>query len=306
MRSSVVPFTFPTFALLVTAALIFSGCAHDARTTVSVKEAARVETRIARAPDGLPIAYDIRGEGEPALVFIHCWSCDRTFWREQTDAFAETHKVVTLDVGGHGDSGRARNQWTVASLAADVEAVIDAARLRRVILIGHSMGGPVALATAARMPRRVEAVVAVDTLHDAEMVWPEEARTRIVSAFENDFDEAIEQFVAMLVRHRSDTLVPWITERGKMVDREAAIALMHDFGDLDLPALFSAAGVPIRAINAAPLPPVQPPTAIETNRKYADFDAVLIDDVGHYTQLERPDEFNARLREVLSELIGEQ
>ncbi len=136
--------------------LLIAGCQ-------STHKAGRVVTDIARAPDGLPIVYDVRGGGETSLVFIHCWCCDRAFWREQLDEFADEYRVVALDLGGHGASGAEREPWTVASLAGDVEAVVKQLKLRRVILIGHSMGGPVALLAAGRMPQRVIGVVAVDT-----------------------------------------------------------------------------------------------------------------------------------------------
>ena len=52
----------------------------------------------APAPDGLEIAYEVRSGGDPALVFIHCWSCDREVWRNQVDVFSGDHLVVTLDL----------------------------------------------------------------------------------------------------------------------------------------------------------------------------------------------------------------
>lgn len=302
MRSRISPVTSVRHLVpVLSLALIFAACTHDPRLSGSSEN--RVDTRVAFAPDRVPITWDVRGSGDPALVFIHCWSCDRTFWSEQADVFATEHTVVTLDLPGHGDSGAGRSSWSVTGLAADVEAVVDASGLERVILIGHSMGGPVALAAAARMPGRVEAVVAVDTLHDAEMVWSDEERDQIVGSFDNDFAGAMERFVPMLVHKGADPdLITMMIERGKRVDRKAAVALMRDFSNLDMPGLFSAAGVPIRAINAAPAPPFQPPTAVETNRRYADFEVTLIDEVGHYIQLERPSEFNERLRGVLAEL----
>jgi pimeloyl-ACP methyl ester carboxylesterase len=48
------------------------------------------------------ISYEVRGGGRP-LVFVHGWSCDRTYWREQMDEFAKRHRVVAIDLGGHGD-----------------------------------------------------------------------------------------------------------------------------------------------------------------------------------------------------------
>ena len=62
----------------------------------------------ARADDGVPIAYDVRGQGKVAVVLVHCWACDRSFWKEQVDPLARRYRVVTLDLGGHGASGADR------------------------------------------------------------------------------------------------------------------------------------------------------------------------------------------------------
>lgn len=59
--------------------------------------------------------------------------------------------------------------------------------------------------------------------------------------------------------------------------------------------------MPVRSINSAGGYQFFTPTAVEINRKYADFDAVTIEGVGHYPMLEKPDEFNGRLRDVLKE-----
>ena len=66
---------------------------------------------VAASADGTPIAYEVRGAGEPTLVFVHGWSCDARYWREQVPEFAKRHKVVTLDLAGHGHSGAGRWRW---------------------------------------------------------------------------------------------------------------------------------------------------------------------------------------------------
>src|SRR5690348_10214559 len=58
--------------------------------------------RIAIAPDGIHVQYRVYGKGEPALVFIHGWSCDSNYWREQVPEFAKKYTVVTVDLAGHG------------------------------------------------------------------------------------------------------------------------------------------------------------------------------------------------------------
>src|SRR4030095_15170552 len=115
------------------------------------------------AIDGVPIHYSVQGKGEPALVLIHCWSCDRNLWDNQVPVFAKQYRVVTIDLPGHGESGQERKNWSVESYADDVNTVITKLNLKRVVLIGSSMGGPIAVEATRRMPDRVVAIVPVDT-----------------------------------------------------------------------------------------------------------------------------------------------
>lgn len=107
--------------------------------------------------DGVPIAFTRQGEGPP-LVFVHGWSCDQAYWREQVGHFAGRHTVVTVDVAGHGKSGLERADWTMTSFGGDVAAVLEELDLRDAILIGHSMGGDVI--TAAARQARVNTLLA--------------------------------------------------------------------------------------------------------------------------------------------------
>jgi len=71
-----------------------------------------VDTAI--SADGISIAYEVRGEGELALVFIHGWCCDRSYWNEQLPHFSQKYKVVAIDLAGHGESGLNRKEYTMA------------------------------------------------------------------------------------------------------------------------------------------------------------------------------------------------
>jgi pimeloyl-ACP methyl ester carboxylesterase len=260
---------------------------------------------IAYAPDSVAIAYDVRGQGDPALVFVHCWSCDRTFWHNQVDVFAADHRVVTLDLPGHGESGTNRKSWSITGLAADLQVVIEQLGLEEVILIGHSMGGPISVEAARRMPDRVVGIICVDTLHDLEKRFTAEMMEPFLRQFEADFEGTMRGFfTSMLAAGADSSVTEWIVAKAVAADQEIAIALMRDFPNLDLKRSVSELSIPIRCINAAPRPPAGPPTEIETNRKYGDFDATLIEGVGHFLQLERPEEFNARLRDTLEELVS--
>jgi pimeloyl-ACP methyl ester carboxylesterase len=76
---------------------------------------------------------------------------------------------------------------------------------------------------------------------------------------------------------------------------------MRDLQNQDTTVLLKEAKVPVRCINSAGGFKFHTPTAIDVNKKYADYNAVLIADVGHYPMLEKPEEFNQKLREVLKE-----
>jgi pimeloyl-ACP methyl ester carboxylesterase len=256
-----------------------------------------------RASDGVSISYDVRGAGRTALVFVHCWSCSRSYWRNQLDTFAADYRVVSLDLAGHGASGKERASWSVAGLAGDVQAVVEALGLDRVILIGHSMGGPVSLEAARRMPGKVIGVACVDTLHNAEMAMPAAMAEQIAAKLEADFRGATGAFLGSMFAPGADpAVIDWVKAETAKADPKIAVALFRDFPKIDLRKAFSEAKVPIRCVNAAPRPPQSFPTAVAVNRKYADFDAVIVSGVGHYLQLERPAEVNARLGEIFREL----
>ena len=252
--------------------------------------------------DGVSLAYEVRGVGEVALVFVHCWACDRSFFRDQLDVFDDEFQVVALDLPGHGMSGR-REGGRILDLGEDVARLVRALDLKDVILIGHSMGGPVSLAAAARLPGTVKGVVCLDTLHNAELVPPPEMVEQMTAAFAADFEATMEGFVrSAFPPTASPETVDWVVQKALSADRATALELIRDFPTLDLTTLFEGAGVPIRCINAAPRGPGGTTTETEINRRHADFDAEVVEDVGHFLLLENPEEINPRIRRYLEEL----
>jgi pimeloyl-ACP methyl ester carboxylesterase len=221
------------------------------------------------------------------------------------DVFAADYRVVALDQAGHGESGRGRKAWTADGLAADLSAVVKGLGLKRVILVGHSMGGSIGLLAAKRMPGTVVAVIGVDTLQNAEFKLPDEVRQPILEGVEKDFKGAIRGAFGGLLPEKADAEVKnWIQAKAEGQDPKMALALMRDLFDLDTWKLLKEAGVPVRCINSAGGYQFFVPTAVEVNKKYADYNAVTIDEVGHYPMLEKPAELNRKLQDVLQELAA--
>src|SRR5512140_3752798 len=118
-----------------------------------------LDATVASAFDGVAIHYRVEGSGSPALILIHCWMCDSSFWAGTVPALAGTYRVVTLDLPGHGASGSNRKTWSMAAYGRDVETVAGALHLDRVILVGHSMGGDVMLEAARLMRGRIVGLI---------------------------------------------------------------------------------------------------------------------------------------------------
>src|SRR5215831_10374785 len=93
-------------------------------TAVAHAQDAKATKKTIKAADGVNIACEVQGKGDTALIFLHGWCGDHEYWKNQVKEFAPKYRIVTLDQAGHGESGKDRKEWTIASLAGDVEAVV--------------------------------------------------------------------------------------------------------------------------------------------------------------------------------------
>jgi pimeloyl-ACP methyl ester carboxylesterase len=260
----------------------------------------QIERKTCPAADGVTIAYSAAGAGEPALVFIHGGLADRTFWDGQIRAFAKRYRVIALDLPGHGESGLDRKKWGIPEFGADVKAVVEAEKPKKVVIFGNSLGGPVAIEAALLLPGRVMGVVGVDTFQAIDnRITPEEAQQR-ADFFQADFSGALKQMVRMLFHQDADpALIADAEKRMAGTSPEAARAMFLSLAGYDEGAAARRLTVPLRAINGDLYP-----TDVAGNRKVKpDFDAVIMKHMGHYPMLERPEEFNQRVAEVVASLL---
>jgi len=250
--------------------------------------------------DGVELAYDSRGSGETTLLFVHGWCCSREHWARPMASFADEYRVVAVDLAGHGDSGKGREVWNVASFGRDVVALIEALKLERVILVGHSMGGPVSLGAAAALPERIVGIIGVDTLHDAEMRLTAEMMEPFVKQFEEDFEGTAVSFVSGMFPEGTDPrVIDGVLRDVQRAGPEVGIAIMRSYAGYVPAEAFAACRVPLICINAT-----QPnPTMVENNRAYIpDFEVVLVEDVGHFLVVEQPEVFEELLRTALARI----
>jgi len=123
-----------------------------------------------------------------------------------------------------------------------------------------------------------------------------------MTMYENDFAGTCARFAeSMFPEPPADAGLPeWIRDNLCDADAEIAIATARQIPNLDQPALLAAAGVPVRCINSDKTAV----TDLEANLRHGNYDAVLMEGVGHFVMLERPEEFNRLLAEAVEELTG--
>jgi pimeloyl-ACP methyl ester carboxylesterase len=271
-----------TFSLL----LILFGCAPEPEHQVL-------------SSDNVAISYRVQGKGKPALVFVHGWCCDKSYWRLQVPHFARRHKVVTIDLAGHGESGLGRERWTMEAFGKDVAAVVEKLDLDHVILVGHSMGGPVIIEAARQMPERVIGLVGADTFLNLERQSTAEQTAERLARFRANFVENTSRMVRSIFLPDADpALVEWVVTDMCSAPAKVGIGAMQAYLSFDRKEALKQVRVPIYCINSD-----MRPTNVEAGRRYAQaFEVKLMSGVGHFVMLEDAETFNRLLTETVNEL----
>ena len=272
----------------------------NATLWISLLIAAAPTFETVKSADGVEIRYEVAGAGSPTLVFVHGWSCDRSYWRPQIEHFAKAHRVVAVDLAGHGGSGQNRKDWTMAAFGEDVRAVLEALDIRGAVLVGHSMGGPVILEAARLASDRVAALVPVDTLAEVDRRMSPEEREGFLGPIRADFRAATEGFVRqfMFTPHSDPKLIERIAGDMANAPPEVALPAMESLFSYDEAAALALVAIPVRLLNADRFP-----TDLAAARRHKpDVELAVMPRVGHFLMAEDPEEFNRLLARAVREL----
>jgi pimeloyl-ACP methyl ester carboxylesterase len=256
---------------------------------------------VVSSADGVEIAYEVHGSGEPALVFVHGWGCDRAYWKNQIDRFSKNHAVVALDLAGHGQSGRNRESWTISAFGEDVAAVVRELGFRKVILVGHSMGGDVILETAKSLATETVGLAGVDTFHDVEEVKTPEQIQNTLMPFRENFREATEALVRNMFPEDAD---PALVE--EIVS--GMISTPQDVGVKSLQGVYESYPTAEKLKDLKlPMFTINTDGWVPTNVEGAErvgMHVIMLNGVGHFPQLEVPTRFNDSLSQVLADIAA--
>jgi len=250
--------------------------------------------------DGINIHYKISGMKPTAIVFIHGWLGNANWWNDQQEYFKDNYSVVQIDLPGHGKSETGRVNWSSKLYAKDIKAVVDQIASGNIILVGHSMSGPYTLEASLLIPK-VKLVVLVDTLKNMDQLMDyQQADDLIFKSYKKDFKYAVENLLPKFLFAESTPIEIREQLESEFLknDAEFAVESIEPLYKMDIRQISKQVQVPVRAINSN-----YTPTDVDSIRKYIkDFEYIIISGSGHYPMLEKPNEFNLSLDEILQKI----
>ena len=247
--------------------------------------------------EGVRLAYEDRGAGSPAFVFVHGWTCNRSFFAPQAELFAKRHRVVSVDLRGHGASDKPQGAYPISTYADDLAYLIAELNLGRVIAVGHSMGGITVLQLAAAHPECVAGIVMVNP---APLTFSLELRAAIesmVAAIEAGNREPQRQFIEqhLFLPSSDKALVKHIVD--VMTSGPAYVAAAAMKGILAFDGVAAAACCKVPALHIAAAPPLNPPHLM-SQWLPAVVNGLTVG-AGHFNQLEAPDQVTSMIEGFL-------
>jgi pimeloyl-ACP methyl ester carboxylesterase len=238
------------------------------------------------------IAYDDRGAGDPAVVLLHGLFGDRTYYAAQAHHVAARHRVLNIDLRGHGDSEVPDEGYSLDAFADDVIRVCQEAGVGRAVFCGHSF--PVALKVAVRRPDLVAGLV----LLDGVVLLPEterKAQASFAQVLETDhWRDALLGFFGSIAAGAADRVRADIAA----APRVYAAAMMRDIASSDYSQELAGVRCPFMYVHG------RMPLDIDSLRALKP-DAIVetIPNGGHWLMLTAPAEVNMALDRFLESII---
>lgn len=251
--------------------------------------------------DGVRLCHaETSGKG-PAVILVHGWCCDHSYFAPQREHFARRgHRVVAVDLRGHGASDRPVQPYPMQGFADDVAWLARRLGIGKAIVLGHSMGGIVAYDLAGRYPDLVSAVVMID----AAVVRPAASRNAITGLIEQlklpDYGGVISRYVDAALMLPSDDPGRRRTILADMAraTQHVAVAAMEGLRDFDPDPLEGAIVAPSLYIAADEMPPRSDIARLRELVPQLIFGQTV--GSGHFCQLEVPDQVNAMIDRFLA------
>jgi pimeloyl-ACP methyl ester carboxylesterase len=254
------------------------------------------------------IDYHLTGKGDTTLLFVHGAFIDQSYWQKQVDYFSSHYLVVTMDLPGHGKSGRERKKWTMQGFADDVSEVISELNLKNVILIGHSMAGDINLITASQQLSPIIGFIGIDNFKNAATPFPEKYKPimdSIQKSLRIDFENTNERYarMALVTQETPMEVTNRVVSDFRNAYKPMALDVMDKFFDVyeTEMELLPKMRYKLYLVNVDYFPTNEEPLKKYTGSGY---EIIYIKGTSHYPMIETPELLNGAIQKAIDK-IGE-
>jgi len=253
--------------------------------------------------NGIRIFYESAGEGPP-VVLVHGAGQDTASWRYNIPYFATTHRVVALDLPGHGKSEVLSPPInSTFEYARYVWGVIEDLGLSTPVIMGHSMGSGICLAVALEHGDAVGGVVGVDGADKVVGVFADEIHQAYVeSPLELQLEMSMESFRSLCSKQTPNDRIEEIAQDLLRIHPSVTAADTQAFNSFDISDRLHEVSVPVLLISGSDDFLVTPQMVKETSQRIGGSMVVVLEGVGHFPHTEAPDRFNPAVGEFLATL----
>ncbi len=246
---------------------------------------------------GLSLYYERAGTGEPELLFVPGWCCDHTAFEPQFDHFARTNAVTALDLRGVGSSDAPADGYSIPELADDLAALCAAVGIEKPVVVGHSLGGMIAVELGGRYPALPSALVLVDPGPIAPLPSSIEFFRRFAEQLEGPDGEKIRRAYVHDMGARDEELARWIVDHMCVVAQPVAAAVIRGVSQWDGRDPLARCEVPVLLIRAELR---EETDALRLREIKPDLQVGITVGAGHFHQLEVPEQVNAMIERFLA------
>lgn len=254
------------------------------------------------------LSYDDLGEGSTPIIFLHGFPFDKTMWEHQFEFLKPSHRVIACDIRGFGKSKDEESSLTIDLFAEDLIKFMDKLSIDKAIICGLSMGGFIALNALKKFPERFEALILCDTQCIADTAEVKAKRYKIIDEIKVNGVTTFNEGFIKSVFHKDS-----ISNKKELVEklRSVVFANSQQIITAGLTALAERSET-CSSLNAIHIPTliicgsedvVTPLTESEFMNKNIQGSVLrIIENAGHVSNLEHPDEFSKHLLDFLTAL----
>ena len=277
MMTKTLKYTSTIFVLMI--------CALIGPTAVSAFDG---ESQYAKL-DGARVHYKNYGKGKEALVLVHGWGCNLNHWRDQIPDLSKRNRVIALDLLGHGASDKPDVKYTMDLFANSIDAVMRDAKIEKAVIMGHSMGTPVARQFYRKYPEKTLGIIIVDG--GLRPFGTKEMREQFVAMVRApNYKEAVGQMSGQMTGTLSAADKERVKTSFESTPQNVLVTAMESMNQESLYGP-DKMNVPVFALIAKS--PFWPPDTEEFFRSIApDFEIQWWEGVSHFLQMEQPKKFN--------------